>query len=84
MIAVCGLTVGCSLAQRAVPSTMSDANVLAVMNTIDRSEIEAAELATQRAPAPGVRDYATRLTTEHESMLDKNQQVANPSSVFSA
>src|SRR5688572_22346710 len=39
VLAVSGLAFGCSLAQRAMPGTMSDANVLEVMNTIDRSEI---------------------------------------------
>ena len=80
VLAVSGLAFGCSLAQRAMPGTMSDANVLEVMNTIDRSEIEAAELATQRAQSPAVREYASQLISQHHTMLEKNQQVAKQAS----
>jgi len=67
----------CAVAQRTMPGTMSDANVLAVLNTIDRSEIEAAQLAKQKGESRQVQGYATRLVEEHTRMLDKNRQLAN-------
>jgi putative membrane protein len=77
-VAVCGLfTMSCAVAQRTMPGTMSDANVLAVLNTIDKSEIEAAQLAKQKAESTQVRGYAARLVDEHSHMLDKNRQLAN-------
>lgn len=76
-IALCGLTAGCGMAQRAMPGTMSEANVVAVLNTIDASELEAAQLAKQKAQSSEVRNYATRLVDEHTDMMAKNRQVAN-------
>jgi len=71
-----GLLTGCAAAQRAMPGTMSDANVVAVFNTIDRSEIEAAQLAKQKASSPTVRDFAERMMDEHRAMLDKRRDLA--------
>ena len=77
-VAVCGLLMtSCAVAQRTMPSTMSDANVLAVLNTIDKSEIEAAQLAKQKAESTQVRGYATRLVEEHTQMLGKNRQLTD-------
>jgi putative membrane protein len=77
VLAVGGLATGCGMAQRAMPGTMSDANVVAVLNTIDASELEAAQLAKQKAQSPEVRNYATRLVDEHTNMMAKNRQVAS-------
>lgn len=72
-----GLAPGCSLSERVMPATMSDANVLAVMNTIDRSEMEAAQLAKQKAQSSVVRDYAGHLIADHSAIMDKNRQLSN-------
>ncbi len=72
---------GCSLAERVMPGTMSDANVLAVMNTIDKSEMEAAQLAKQKAQSSEVRDYASHLIADHSATMDKNRQLANQTSL---
>jgi putative membrane protein len=78
LVAVYGLFMtSCAVAQRTMPGTMSDANLLAVLNTIDKSEIEAAQLAKQKAESTQVQDYAARLVEEHTSMLEKNRQLAN-------
>jgi putative membrane protein len=76
-LALCGLATGCGMAQRAMPGTMSEANVVAVLNTIDASELEAAQLANQKAQSSDVRHYATRLVDEHTDMMAKNRQVAS-------
>jgi len=71
------LIAGCSLAQRAMPgATMSDANVLAVLNTIDRAEIEAGQLAAQKAASEDVRQLATRTVEEHTQMTQQTRQLA--------
>jgi len=67
---------GCAAAQRAMPGTLSNANVVAVLNTIDTSEIEAAQLAKQKASSQAVRTYAGRLVDEHTDMMQKNLQLA--------
>jgi putative membrane protein len=78
VLAVCGLASGCAVAQRTMPgATMSDANIMALLNTIDKSEIEAAQLAEQKAQSPEVRGYATRLIDEHMRLLDQHHRLAD-------
>jgi putative membrane protein len=76
-MAATGLLVGCAATQRAMPSTMSNANVLSLFNTIDNSQIEAAQLAQLKASAPAVRDHADRIMDEHQAMLDKRRELAS-------
>ncbi len=77
VLAVSALATGCGMAQKAMPGTMSDANVVAVLNTIDASELEAAQLAKQKAQSPEVRNYAARIVDEHTKMMAQNRQVAS-------
>jgi len=77
LIAVASVASGCALSERVMPGTMSDANVLAVMNTIDKSEMEAAQLAKQKAHSTQVRDYASHLVADHSAIMDKNRQLSN-------
>jgi putative membrane protein len=72
-----GLLSGCAAAQRAMPGTLSTANIVSVLDTIDVSEIEAAQLAKQKASSPAVRDYAARLVSEHTETMQKNLQLAH-------
>lgn len=76
-VVLSGLASACSLSERVMPGTMSDANVLAVMNTIDRSEMESAQLAKQKAQSSAVRDYANHLIADHSATMDKNRQLSN-------
>ena len=71
LLAMSGLLSACAMAERAMPGTMSDANVIAVMNTIDKSEMEAAELAKQKAHSTEVRNYANHLIADHSASMDK-------------
>ena len=76
-LSVGGLLSGCAAAQRAMPGTLSNANVVSVLNTIDASELEGAQLAKQKASSQAVRTYATRLIDDHTDMMQKNTQLAN-------
>jgi putative membrane protein len=70
------LLAGCAAAQRAMPGTLSNANVISVLDTIDVSEIEAAQLAKQKASSPAVRKLADRLVDEHTEEMQKTLQLA--------
>ena len=73
---------GCSLAQRAMPgSTMSNAEILGLLNTINRSEIDAGQLAKQTASTQEVRSFASRMVSEHQMMVQKIDQLAQRLSV---
>ncbi|NWF74418.1 MAG: DUF4142 domain-containing protein [Nitrospirae bacterium] len=75
---VCGaLLSGCSLSQPAVPvTTFSDSNVLAMLDTINLSEINAASLARQKASSPDTRMFAARMLNEHTRMLQQMRHLA--------
>lgn len=64
-----GLISGCALTQRAMPSTMSDAKVVSLFQTIDANQIEGAQVARRQASSKIVRDYANRLASEHAALL---------------
>ena len=78
-LALClgGLLSGCAAAERAMPGTLSDANVVSVLDAIDVSEIEGAQLAKQKAASPAVRAYASRLVDEHTAKMQQTLQLAN-------
>jgi putative membrane protein len=68
---------GCSLAQRMMPgSTMSNQEILGVLNTINRSEIDAAQLAKQKGSTQEVRSFASRMLNEHQMMMQNMNQLA--------
>jgi predicted outer membrane protein len=53
---------GCALLQQHIPGlTMSDANLVSVLDSIDEGEIDAARLAMDKASAPEVRAFAGRI-----------------------
>ena len=72
-----GLLSGCAAAERAMPSTLSDANVVSVLDTIDVSEIEAAQLAKQKSSSPALRSFATSLVDQHTENMQQTLQLAN-------
>lgn len=63
------LVSGCALIQRAMPSTLSDAKIVSLFETIDANEIEGAQVARRQASSQLVRDYADRLASEHAAAL---------------
>jgi putative membrane protein len=79
IIAIAGsaLLSGCSLFQWAMPAaTLSDANVLAMLDTINLSEIDAANLAKQKASSEETRMFASRMLNEHATMMQETRQLA--------
>jgi putative membrane protein len=67
---------GCVLTQKMMPGTMSNSEILGVLDTINRSEIDAGKLAKEKAAAPEVRSFASRMVSEHERMMDDMNQLA--------
>lgn len=75
-IAACLGFSACSLVQRAMPGSMSDADVVGVLNTVNRSEITAGQLARDRASSLEVRAYASQMVNEHQLKLQDTTQLA--------
>ncbi|OQW37259.1 MAG: hypothetical protein A4E19_13930 [Nitrospira sp. SG-bin1] len=82
-IALVTITVGilvssCTVLQKARPgSTMSNAEILGLLETINRSEIDAGQLAKQKASGQEVRSYATRMIDEHQMMMRDLNRLAD-------
>lgn len=70
------LVTACAFTQRVMPGTMSHANILSLFSTIDKNEIEGAQLARQKASSPLIRNYAERLVREHTASLAKKATLA--------
>src|SRR5215510_6477178 len=68
---------GCSLFQWVMPVAMlSDASVLAMLDIVNLSEIDSAELAKEKASSEEVRMFASRMLSEHIAMLQDTRQLA--------
>jgi len=76
-LSIGGLLFGCAAMERALPSTLSDANLVSVLLTLDVHEIEVAQLAIEKASSDPVHIYATQLVDDHSIMLQKHLHVAN-------
>jgi len=67
---------GCSLVQETMPGdALSSANILSVLSTFDRNEIEAAKLAEQKAVSEDVRSFASRMVTEHNALAENTRHL---------
>ena len=66
----------CASVEQFIPLTMSHANVVAVLNSIDQIEIDAGELAKQKAASQNVRAFGTRLAQEHLSSMQERHHLA--------
>src|SRR5262249_38236922 len=76
-IAVAVILSGCSLFQSTMPeATLSDADVLAMLDIINLSEIDSADLAKQKASSAEVRIFASQMLNEHTAMLQESRQLA--------
>jgi putative membrane protein len=60
-----------------MPITMSNAEVFAVLNTIDQLEINAGERGKQQAASQNVEAFADRLVHEHTSTLQIRHDLAD-------
>jgi len=68
---------GCSLFQWGMlGATLSDANVLAMLDIINLSEIDSADLAKEKASSEEVRTFASRMLNEHTAMMQKTRLLA--------
>ena len=66
-LAVCTVLSACSFAERVIPgATMSDGDVVGVLNTVNHSEIDAGQLARNKASSSEVRAYASQMINEHQ------------------
>src|SRR5215510_13240919 len=76
-IAAAVILSGCSLFQWGMlGATLSDANVLAMLDIINLSEIDSADLAKEKASSEEVRMFASRMLNEHTAMLLETRQLA--------
>ena len=77
LLALIGLLgTSCAMVEKAAPGTLSDANILSLLNTADRADIEGGHLAQLRATSPSVQNYGRRMVDEHSAMLSANKQLS--------
>ena len=68
---------GCAFAQQTFPDlTLSDSNVVSVLDKLDESEMEAAQLAQKKASTSEVKAFAGRVLNEHRELTDANRRLA--------
>lgn len=67
---------GCVLTEKMMPGTMDNSEIFGVLDTINRSEIEAGSLAKEKATAPEVRSFASRMISEHQKMMQDADELA--------
>lgn len=68
---------GCAFMQRTLPGmTMSDSNLISVLDRLGENEIDAALLAQQKASDPEVKAFAGRVLNEHRQLADTNARLA--------
>jgi putative membrane protein len=73
---------GCAFLQQTLPGvTLSDSNVISVLDSLDEGEIEAARLARDKASAPEVQAFAGRVLNEHRDLAEANGRLAAQLSV---
>jgi len=69
--------VGCAFFQQLLPGlTMSDANVVSVLDSIDEGEIDAAQLAQKQTEDPEVQAFAGRVLHEHRELAETKGRLA--------
>jgi putative membrane protein len=68
---------GCASIQRVLPGvTLSDANMVSVLDRLDENEIAAARLAQAKASAAEVQAFAGRILNEHRESVEASWQLA--------
>jgi putative membrane protein len=77
-----GVVAACSLIEETLPGvTLSDSNVMSVLDGLGKAEIDAARLAQQKAATPEVRAFAGRVLKEHRELDEANRNLAAELSV---
>lgn len=68
---------GCAFMEQTFPGmTMSDSNLISVLDSLGESEIDAAELAQEKASTPEVKAFAGRVLNEHRQLTETNGRLA--------
>src|SRR5262245_25904894 len=71
------LLLGCALLQELVPGlTLSDSNIVDLLDRLDESEMDAARLAQTKASDPQVQAFAGRVLNEHRELTEANGRLA--------
>jgi putative membrane protein len=69
--------VSCAFFQRTLPGlTLSDADIVSMMNRLNEGAIDAAQLAREKASNPHVRAFAGRVLNEHRGLAEGNGRLA--------
>ncbi|HKY71264.1 MAG TPA: DUF4142 domain-containing protein [Nitrospira sp.] len=73
---------GCAFMQRTFPGlTMSDSNLISVVDSLGENEIDAAFLAREKASAPEVQAFAGRVLNEHRQLAEASAHLAKQRSL---
>ena len=73
----CHLSTSCVLLQERLPGvTLSDSNVISVLDSFSEAKIETARLAQNKATTPEVRAFAGRVLSEHRQLAEDNGRLA--------
>jgi putative membrane protein len=70
------MAASCATAERAAPIFLSDANIVSIMNSADRSNIEGGRLAEKHGTGPEVQAFGRQMITDHSAMLEKNKRLS--------
>ena len=72
-----GILYGCALMQQALPGlTMTDAEMVGVLNSISEGEAEAANLARRTSTTSDVQAFAGRVLNEHRQLAQHSERLA--------
>ena len=76
--AVIVLSTGCALVQEIFPGlSLSDSNVVSMLESLDNAEIDAARLAQDKAADPQVKAFAGRVLNEHRQLAESSERLAS-------
>ena len=68
----------CAFLQQLFPGLiLSDSNIVSVLDSLDDDEIDAAQLAQERASTPEVKAFAGRVLNEHRELTEANGRLAD-------
>lgn len=62
--------------------TLSDTNIVAVLNAIDESQIDGAQLAQYKATTADLRAFASRVVQEHKAMRSQTELLSQQTNLL--